>query len=54
VEKEFWVNVAVIVPLPLMVAVVEAEVEELIVIEPEALHKEKLYPAPGVAVIETP
>ncbi len=35
-------------------AIVDAELEFVKVIEPEELQDEKLYPAPGVAVIETP
>ena len=40
------------VPEPLIVAVVDAEVELVKVIEPEAVHEEKWYPELAVAVIE--
>jgi hypothetical protein len=43
---------AVIVPVPLIVAVVDADVGLVIVIDPVALHDENMYPVFAFAVIE--
>ena len=50
---EIVMKVAVMVPVPWMVAVVDAEEDERKTIEPVALHIENVYPAFGVPVTDS-
>jgi hypothetical protein len=51
-DTDEGMKVAVIVPVPLIVAVVEADVELAKVIEPVLLdHEENMYPEPAVPEI---